>query len=138
MKRKSCGRSSVDETTRSSFQVTHFSARPFRPLLGLLFAMSFSVPATAGVAPFPPAFHTQEIETDGATIHVRVGGSGPGVVLLHGFGDTGDMWAPLAAELVRDHTIVVPDLRGMGLSSLPEAGYDKKTQAGDIGASWTR
>ncbi len=39
---------------------------------------------------------------------------GPAVVLIHGFGDTGDMWAPLAAELARDHTVVVPDLRGMG------------------------
>jgi pimeloyl-ACP methyl ester carboxylesterase len=42
------------------------------------------------------------------------------------------MWAPVAAALVKDHTIVVPDLRGMGLSSHPEGGYDKKTQAKDI------
>jgi pimeloyl-ACP methyl ester carboxylesterase len=52
--------------------------------------------------------------------------------MLHGFGDTGDMWAPVAAALVEDHTVVVPDLRGMGLSSHPESGYDKKTQAHDI------
>ena len=45
------------------------------------------------VAPFPPGFHTQNVRTDDATIHVRVGGRGPAVVLLHGFGDTGDMWA---------------------------------------------
>src|SRR5271156_1420322 len=81
---------------------------------------------------FPPSFHTEEIQTDGATIHVRVGGKGPAVVMLHGFGDTGDMWAPVAAALVHDHTVVVPDLRGMGLSSHPEGGYDKKTQARDI------
>jgi pimeloyl-ACP methyl ester carboxylesterase len=42
------------------------------------------------------------------------------------------MWAPLAAKLVADHTVVIPDLRGMGLSSHPESGYDKKTQARDI------
>ena len=52
--------------------------------------------------------------------------------MLHGFGDTGDMWAPLAAALAHDRTIIVPDLRGMGLSSHPETGYDKKTQGGDI------
>lgn len=75
---------------------------------------------------------TAEIATDGATLHVRVGGRGLAVVMLHGFGDTGDMWAPLAAALIRDRTIVVPDLRGMGLSSHPESGYDKKTQARDI------
>ena len=58
-------------------------------------------------------------------------------MLLHGFGDTGDMWAPLAAELARDHTVVVPDLRGMGLSSHPAAGYDKRTQAADVRAVLT-
>ena len=88
--------------------------------------------AKADVPPYPSTFKTSEIKTRGATIHVRVGGSGPAVVLLHGFGDTGDMWAPLAAELVRDHRVVVPDLRGMGLSSKPEGGYDKKTQALDV------
>jgi pimeloyl-ACP methyl ester carboxylesterase len=84
------------------------------------------------VQPFPPGFRTEDIETGGATIHVRFGGSGPAVVMLHGFADTGDMWAPLAAELAKDHTVIVPDLRGMGLSSHPEGGYDKKTQAGDV------
>src|SRR5215213_4891354 len=81
---------------------------------------------------FPSSFHTEEIDTGGATIHVRVGGQGPAVVFLHGFGGTGDMWAPLAAPLAQDYTLVVPDLRGMGLSSHPEGGYDKKTQGGDV------
>jgi pimeloyl-ACP methyl ester carboxylesterase len=88
--------------------------------------------AAASVVPFPPEFKTQEIRTDGATLHVRIGGHGPAIVLLHGFGDSGDMWAPLAAQLVHDYTVIVPDLRGMGLSSHPEGGYDKKTQAGDV------
>jgi len=34
---------------------------------------------------FPANFHTQDIQADGATIHVRVGGQGPSAVLLHGF-----------------------------------------------------
>ena len=54
------------------------------------------------------------------------------MLLLHGFGDTGDMWAPLAAELSRDHMVIVPDLRGMGQSEHPDAGYTKKNQAVDI------
>jgi pimeloyl-ACP methyl ester carboxylesterase len=103
-----------------------------RPLLTALTLLASSVAAHADVTPFPASFHTQDIPVDGVTMHVRVGGKGPAVVLLHGFGDTGDMWAPLAADLARDHTVVVPDLRGMGLSSIPTAGYDKKTQAGDI------
>src|SRR5882762_7600817 len=107
-------------------------AIPVRIVSGAIAALTLVLPAAADVRPFPPGFHTEEIKTDGATIHVRVGGKGPAVVLLHGFGDTGDMWAPVAAALSSGHTVVVPDLRGMGLSSHPEGGYDKKTQAGDI------
>jgi pimeloyl-ACP methyl ester carboxylesterase len=81
---------------------------------------------------FSKGFRLRKIKVDGAMIHVRVGGKGPAVVMLHGFGDTGDMWAPVAAVLIHNHTVVVPDLRGMGLSSHPEGGYDKKTQARDI------
>ncbi len=69
-----------------------------------------------GVQPFPRGFRARNVKTDGATIHVRSGGSGPAVMMLHGFGDTGDMWAPVAAALFQDHTVVVPDLRGFGLS----------------------
>jgi pimeloyl-ACP methyl ester carboxylesterase len=97
-------------------------------------ALAATLPALAQPKPYPPSFKIEQIQTDGARLHVRVGGSGPAVVLLHGFGDTGDMWAPMAAALARDHRVVVPDLRGMGLSSRPEGGYDKKTQAADIRA----
>lgn len=103
-----------------------------RALLAAVTLLVLAASAIAEVAPFPAAFRTQDIPVDGATLHVRVGGKGPAVVLLHGFGDTGDMWVPLATDLVKDHTVVVPDLRGMGLSSIPESSYDKKTQAGDI------
>jgi pimeloyl-ACP methyl ester carboxylesterase len=81
---------------------------------------------------FPPDFRTRSIATNGTSIHVRFGGTGLAVVLLHGYGETGDMWAPMAADLARDHTVVVPDLRGMGLSAKPAGGFDKKTQAGDV------
>jgi pimeloyl-ACP methyl ester carboxylesterase len=97
--------------------------------IGLLW---LATPAAAQVQPFPADFRVQEIPTNGTTLHVRVGGRGPAVVLLHGYGETGDMWTPLAADLARDHTVVVPDLRGLGLSARPPGGYDKKTQAADI------
>jgi pimeloyl-ACP methyl ester carboxylesterase len=96
-----------------------------------LLAVALS-PGAAAVQPFPAAFHAQQIPTNGTSLYVRVGGAGPAVVLLHGFGDTGDMWAPLAAIVVKDHTVIVPDLRGMGLSAHPETGYTKKNQAVDI------
>ncbi len=94
--------------------------------------MAFPSSAAAEPWAFPAGFRTQDIAIEGATIHVRVGGRGPAVVLIHGFGDTGDMWVPLAETLVADHTVIVPDLRGMGLSSHPPGGYDKKNQARDI------
>src|SRR5499425_2139664 len=92
----------------------------------------FGAPPAFAIEPFPPDFKIEEIPANGVTIHVRVGGNGPAVVMLHGFGDTGDMWAPLAKALYENRTVLVPDLRGMGLSSQPRGGYDKKTQATDI------
>ena len=101
-----------------------------------IFAVAFGIFAfiapALGVEPFPANFNIHDIKTNGTTIHVRVGGSGPAVVLLHGFGDTGDMWAPVAKVLEKNHTVVVPDLRGMGLSAHPDTGYTKKNEAVDI------
>jgi pimeloyl-ACP methyl ester carboxylesterase len=89
-------------------------------------SLADSVPA------FPSSFSVQEIRANGTTVHVRVGGKGPAVVMLHGFGDTGDMWVPLARALVGNHTVIVPDLRGMGLSAVPDQGFDKVNQAKDV------
>ncbi|CAN7777520.1 alpha/beta hydrolase [Variovorax sp. LjRoot290] len=88
--------------------------------------------AHAQVPPYPPGFKTQELAVNGTKLHVRVGGKGPAVTLIHGYGETGDMWAPMAADLMKDHTVVVPDLRGMGLSAHPAGGFDKKNQGVDI------
>ncbi|RZL33747.1 MAG: alpha/beta fold hydrolase, partial [Rubrivivax sp.] len=88
--------------------------------------------AMAQPKPYPATFKLQEIATNGTRLHVRVGGSGAAVVLLHGFGDTGDMWTPLAVELAKNHRVVIPDLRGIGLSAKPEDGYEKMNQAKDI------
>jgi pimeloyl-ACP methyl ester carboxylesterase len=104
----------------------------FRHLVAATAAAVLATPAFARIEPFPAGFHTQMVQTNGTSLHVRVGGQGPAVVLLHGFGDTGDMWAPLAAALIKDHTVIVPDLRGMGLSAHPDTGYTKKNQAVDI------
>ena len=91
-----------------------------------------SASALAAIQPFPANFGTLNVVTNGTQIYVRAGGEGPAVLLLHGYGETGDMWAPLAARLARNHKVIVPDLRGLGLSSRPAGGYDKKTQAEDM------
>jgi len=104
--------------------------RNFAAAISVGFFLSAS--ALAAIQPFPASFGTENVVTNGTQIYVRVGGAGPAVLLLHGYGETGDMWAPLAAELARDHFVIVPDLRGLGLSSRPAGGYDKKTQAEDM------
>src|SRR5882724_2993643 len=78
-----------------------------------------------GVYPFPAVMQTRAIETNGTSIHVRVGGHGPAAVMLHGFGTTGDMWGHMANALIEDHTVVALDLRGLGLSSKPDGGYEE-------------
>jgi pimeloyl-ACP methyl ester carboxylesterase len=103
-----------------------------RILAPLLILLAAALPAHAEVPAYPASFQTQEIAANGTTLHVRIGGTGPAVLLLHGYGETGDMWAPLAAALVADHRVIVPDLRGMGLSAVAPGGYDKKTQAADM------
>jgi pimeloyl-ACP methyl ester carboxylesterase len=103
-----------------------------RFLAGVAAAFVFSLPAQAAITPYPKTFQARMIATNGTELYVRTGGSGPAVVLLHGFGDTGDMWAPLAIKLARDHTVIVPDLRGMGLSAHPGTGYTKANEARDI------
>ncbi len=83
----------------------------------------------------PSSFQAKTIHSpEGADIFVRWGGRGPVVVLIHGYAENSDSWAPLASDLMKDHTVVVPDLRGIGRSSKPADGYDKKTQAKDMRA----
>ncbi len=103
-----------------------------KSILVLIASGLIAASAQAQVAPFPASFKIENIATNGTTVSVRVGGKGPAVVLLHGYGETGDMWEPMAVDLARDHTVIVPDLRGMGLSDHPAGGYDKKTQGKDI------
>lgn len=100
--------------------------------LGTVMTLLNAMPAHAAITPFPPTFRDQQMAVSGGTQYVRVGGRGPAVLLLHGFGDTGDMWAPLAEILVKDHTVIVPDLRGMGLSTHQDGGYEKTAQARDL------
>jgi len=107
---------------------------PVRAFIWLFAAwlLASAAPALANSFDFPAGFRTQEIKTNGTILHVRIGGMGPAVMLIHGYGETGDMWAPLAADLMRDHTVIAPDLRGMGLSAVATTGFTKKNQAEDI------
>ena len=69
---------------------------------------------------------------NGARINYKIAGSGPIVVLLHGYTQTSHMWLPLIPKLSPTHTVIAPDLRGIGASERTAGGYDKKTMAKDI------
>jgi pimeloyl-ACP methyl ester carboxylesterase len=106
------------------------------PLRRTIAALPLLLATTLAAQPsLPAAFTARTVHSPaGADIYVRSAGRGPVVVLIHGYAETSDSWAPLAAELVKSYTVVVPDLRGIGRSSTPPGGYDKKTQAADIRA----
>jgi pimeloyl-ACP methyl ester carboxylesterase len=78
---------------------------------------------------FGPDFITRALTVDDAAISVTAGGSGPAVVLLHGYAEDSRMWKPLAVALAPRFTVIVPDLPGIGNSSIPASGLDMVTSA---------
>jgi haloacetate dehalogenase len=83
-----------------------------------------------------PGCAEHRIKTPNAEIFVRTGGSGPPLLLLHGYPQTHVCWHKIAAELARHFTLVAADLRGYGASSIaPDGaghlGYAKRTMAQD-------
>jgi haloacetate dehalogenase len=73
---------------------------------------------------FFPGFDRRRIATSGADINLVTGGSGPPLLLLHGYPQTHLMWRKLAPSFAAEFTVVVPDLRGYGDSAKPPAGPD--------------
>ncbi|RKT86749.1 Pimeloyl-ACP methyl ester carboxylesterase [Saccharopolyspora antimicrobica] len=69
---------------------------------------------------------------NGLRVHYTTAGSGPGLVLLHGWPQTSHCWRKLIPELARTHTVIAPDLRGYGRTDKPRDGYDKRTMAADM------
>ncbi|WP_380163400.1 alpha/beta fold hydrolase [Jannaschia sp. R86511] len=80
----------------------------------------------------PSGFTEQSIQLEGVRLNYVRGGSGPTLVLLHGYPQTWYMWRDLLPELARHYTVIAPDLRGAGQSSAPPTGYDKATMAADV------
>ena len=65
-------------------------------------------------------------------LHYVTAGEGPAVVLLHGWPQTWYMWREIIPGLAARYRVIAPDLRGLGDSSRPAGGYDKKTLADDV------
>lgn len=77
-------------------------------------------------------FETQMIKVNGVELHVASAGSGDPIVLLHGYPQSGEIWRLIAPELAKTHKVIIPDLRGMGLSGISKDGYDLVNVAEDI------
>ena len=82
-------------------------------------------------------FVSRSVKTTGGHIHVARGGSGPPLLVLHGYPQTHVMWHAVAPALADTHTVVCPDLRGYGTSSKPasepgHATYSKRALAQDM------
>ena len=92
---------------------------------------------SAQVAALFPGFKHVDMRTKGAIIRVRHGGSGPPLLMLHGYPNNHVLWHAIAARLSQRYHVVLPDLRGYGDSSLPDPGpnlvnYSHRVMAEDM------
>ena len=79
-----------------------------------------------------PGFTNHYATVNGIQLHYVEGGSGPVLVCLPGWPQTWFSFHPIAAQLAQHYRVIIVDIRGMGTSDKPAAGYDKKTMAQDI------
>ena len=105
----------------------------FRRVLVCLAALLAA--AAADAADFGPGFKARSIPVDGGTVNVTFGGSGPPVVLIHGYAESSRMWRPVAKVLAPMFTVIAPDLPGFGDSSIPKSGLDMRTAAERVHAA---
>ena len=105
------------------------------PVLALLGFALLIAGAPVRATDFGTGFKTQAVSVDGTSVSVAVGGSGPAVLLIHGYAETSRMWVPLAKVLAPRFTVIAPDLPGIGDSSIPKSGIDMKTSAQRVHAA---
>jgi pimeloyl-ACP methyl ester carboxylesterase len=105
-----------------------WSFRLFIPLVATLF-LCFTFPGAANAQSASNGFVSRDANINGASIHYTTGGSGPAVVLLHGFAETSRMWNPILPVLCAKFTVIAPDLPGFGDSSIPNGEMGMKTAA---------
>ena len=105
-------------------------------------SLAFGIAPALGAVPdsvldagvLPPGGASRFAQLNGIRMHYVVAGSGPPLVLLHGWPQTWAAWRGTIAALSDRFTIIAPDLRGLGLSERTVSGYDKRTIAEDIRA----
>ncbi|GAA3115680.1 alpha/beta fold hydrolase [Streptomyces rectiviolaceus] len=78
-----------------------------------------------------PNISLRQITTNGITANVAITGTGPAVLLLHGFPHTWQLWSEVMPRLAERYRVIAPDLRGLGASTRAADGYDAATLAAD-------
>ena len=81
-------------------------------------------------------FGSEIADVDGVRLHYVAGGSGPTVMLVHGFPQDWYEWRTVLGRLAETFTVVAVDLRGVGGSDAPVDGYDAVTMASDLYRAW--
>lgn len=94
-------------------------------------------PGSASGAPnlprgFTRTFSSRYVEANGVRLHAVIGGAGPPLLLVHGWPQTWYQWRLVMPALARDFTVVAVDQRGIGLSDIPQGGYDAGSEASDM------
>jgi pimeloyl-ACP methyl ester carboxylesterase len=86
-------------------------------------------PANAYPTRFGAGFVTRSVPIDGSTVSVTIGGTGPVILLLHGYAEDSRMWRPFAAAVAARFTVLAADLPGIGNSSIPASAIDMTMSA---------
>ena len=89
----------------------------------------FAAPSAVNATQQGSTFVGHTATVDGTRIYYRTGGTGPALILLHGYAQTSRMWNRIMPELAKRFTLIVPDLPGIGDSDIPANGMDMKTAA---------
>lgn len=99
-------------------------------VLILIVALAIAVGLNASVHGGEPAdFESHTVTVDSLNIHYRTGGSGPVLLMMHGFTLTGDQWLSLADDFLDEYTVVIPDLPGHGGSSFFDGPFSFEATA---------
>src|SRR6202158_5450705 len=80
----------------------------------------------------PEGFTEKTARVNGVTLNYAIGGTGPAVVLMHGYPQSWYMWRKVMPAPAEQSTVIAPDLRGSGGSDAPAPGYGKASLAEDI------
>ena len=103
-----------------------------RSVIARVFSLTFFLvlfPAALNAQTADKTIAARTVEIDGVKLHYMTTGRGPAVILLHGYAETSLMWKPIMPLLAGRFTVIVPDLPGIGDSSIPQNGLDMKTAA---------